>query len=285
MTLPNFLICGAPKAGTTALYHLLEKHPDVLMSKVKETDFFQHNYSKGIEWFESHFKEYSGERAIGEASPGNMAHPEAAMRIAKHIPQAKLIFVLRNPIERAYSQYLYGIYRGTNSPCESFSSLIRDKSNSWGQRIIELGMYDSQIARFEKYFEQSQLKIILHEDLRKNPTKTLYDIYNFIGVESNHVSEKSTKYNETRYPKNMMIYRLVYFIWEPLEKNIGNSSFKFILDKTKKTRGILRRFLYQERKGSPPQMKKEDRKYLSEVYRFSNKNLEKRLNRDLSHWK
>ena len=75
------------------------------MSKIKETDYFQHNYDKGLVWFQSLFDHWAGEHAVGEASPGNMACCEAPARMTLHMPDGKLIFMLRNPIERAYSQY------------------------------------------------------------------------------------------------------------------------------------------------------------------------------------
>lgn len=163
MPFPTFLICGAPKAGTTSLYYYLQSHPNVCMSSIKETDYFQHNYEKGIEWYKSLFNHHKYETAVGEASPGNMIHPQAAKRIAKDIPDAKLIFILRNPIERAYSQYWYGIYRGTENVNVSFSSLIR-KKEAWGKRIVDLGMYYEQISRYDDYFPSTQIMMILYED-------------------------------------------------------------------------------------------------------------------------
>ncbi len=285
MTLPNFLVCGAPKSGTTALYYLLKEHPDIFMSSVKETDFFQHNYVKGLDWFESFFKDYAGQKAIGEVSPGNMIHPDAPERIAKHIPGAKLIFILRNPIERAYSQYWYGIYRGTNSPLESFSDLIRKKSNNWGQRIIDLGMYYEQILRFEKYFDSSQLMIILYEDFCKNKTKVMNRIYKFINVEPTFVAANlDLKQNTTNYPAYYQLYRLLYSVWLPLEKKLTSSSLHFIIKKTHTIRSSIRNIFYKKNNQSIPKMKLEDRYFLQEIYQQSNKLLAQKLAVDLSHW-
>lgn len=281
MTLPNFVICGAPKAGTTSLYESLKQHPNVYMSSVKETDFFQHNYHKGMDWFQSFFQDYKGEKAIGEASPGNMIHLNAPERIARHIPDAKLIFILRNPIERAYSQYWYGIYRGDQNCLISFSDLIHDQNNFWGKRVIELGMYYEQICRFESFFNSSQLKIILYEELSNNYHQVLNDICNYLEIEAYQENLENNKSNQTYYPKNLILYKLIYGPWLAIEKKISPK----LLIKTQKYRSLLRKFLYNQKRQTPPDMKQEDRQYLYELYKKSNDKLAKKLNVDLSHWK
>lgn len=105
--LPNFLIVGAARAGTTSLYYYLKQHPDVFMSPKKEIDFFDvdKNFEKGLDWYERYFEGYTGQKAIGEASPLYMYLEKVPKRIAKVIPDVKLIFILRNPVDRAYSHY------------------------------------------------------------------------------------------------------------------------------------------------------------------------------------
>jgi len=152
-----FSICGAPKAGTTSLHQYLGAHPKICMSDPKETDFFQHHYDRGWEWFESCFSSSEGECVFGESSPGNMIHPNAARRIAEHRPDARLIFILRDPVERAYSQHLYSVMLGTKASSTSFSELIRRERSEWGRRVLELGQYYNQLLRFEKHFPRDQL--------------------------------------------------------------------------------------------------------------------------------
>lgn len=279
MTLPNFLICGAPKAGTTALHHLLKQHPDIYMSREKETDFFQHNYTNGLNWFEQFFSDHHGEKAIGEVSPGNMIHPEAPKRIAEVIPDTKLIFMLRNPIQRAFSQYLYGIYLGMDNPNESFSEMIRDPNHEWGSRIVELGMYYEQLQRFAQYFPRDRMLILLYEDFVSNPQQVLSHIFEFLGVDPSFEPEQK-KHNATKYPKNMTVYRTLYRLWNPIKQGLGQS----YLVRTQKIRARLRDFLYQKQKQTPPQLPSTDYQYLVTIYRESIQNLSAYLHRDLSSW-
>jgi hypothetical protein len=283
MPIPNFLICGAPKAGTTALYEILKQHPDVYMSEVKETDFFQHSYDKGMAWYESLFLNYAGQKAIGEASPGNMIHPLAAERIAHHIPDAKLIFMLRNPIERAYSQYWYGIMLGIDSPQVSFSELIRDKNDPWGQRVIELGMYAEQIKRYQQYFSADQLLILLYEDFRVDSQKALQKICAFLGINANFEAQILEK-NVTRYPKNVFVYKQIYGVWKPLEGILRKTIGSFWLDRTKSIRSYLRGYLYQKDRGGLPAMSIQDRNLLASIYQDSNTEMSLMLRQDLSFW-
>ena len=279
MTLPNFLICGAPKAGTTALHHLLKQHPDIYMSREKETDFFQHNYTNGLDWFEQFFSDHHGEKAIGEVSPGNMIHPEAPKRIAEVIPDAQLIFMLRNPIQRAFSQYLYGIYLGMDNPNESFSEMIRDPHHKWGARILELGMYYEQLQRFEQYFQRDRMLILLHEDFSNDPQKILSQIFEFVGVDPSFKPEQK-KHNATKYPKNMVVYRTLYAIWNPIKKTLGAS----YLARTTPIRSMIRDFLYQKQNKGQPKLPRQDQEYLTTIYQESIQNLSAYIQRDLSSW-
>ena len=112
--LPTFLICGAPKAGTTALYEYVRQHSDV--SIPKETGFFHRNCHKGEDWFRSHFSDWEGGEAIGEVFVTTMSTPGAEERVAELIPDARLIFLLRDPVDRAYSDYSFNVQQGWTPP-------------------------------------------------------------------------------------------------------------------------------------------------------------------------
>jgi len=130
MTIPNFLIIGAAKSGTTSLYHALKQHPKIFMSPVKEPNFFaleggELNYPQGTvdprylaqcittkEEYNQQFEGVSNEIAVGEASPIYLYHPQAPVRIKNCLPNVKIIVILRNPIERAYSNFLHHIREG-----------------------------------------------------------------------------------------------------------------------------------------------------------------------------
>jgi hypothetical protein len=280
MTLPNFLICGAQKAGTTALYAYLKQHPDVFMSPTKEIAFFHkpENYQKGLEWFASHFEGHGGETAVGEASTRTMSMPEAPARVAEHLPEAKLIFVLRNPIDRAYSQYHFHISTGKEEADASFHEVIRDEQSAFRRIVIQRGMYAEQLARFDAHFDRSQMKIVLHEDLRERTTETVQEVYRFLGVDPTYEPQTEERHNVTRYPDSLGIYYWVRRLWQPMRQRV-ESRFPQATDAL---RQAVRGLLFSREK---PAMQEADRAYLREVFAESNARLEARLERDLSHWR
>src|SRR5437762_6880111 len=106
--LPNFLILGAAKSGTTSLYHVLKQHPQVFVTEKKELHFFvkEHWYRRGMRCYARHFAPARAEhRAVGEATPVYLCHPAAPHRIREHLPEARLIAIVRDPVQRAHSHY------------------------------------------------------------------------------------------------------------------------------------------------------------------------------------
>lgn len=273
------------------MYHYLREHPDVCMSKPKETWFFcydhrrgerkESKYAKGIEWYSNtFFEKCGGAKAIGEATPRYMSSSKAPRRIARHIPQAKLIFVLRNPVERLYSQYLQKVSQGHISPQVLFGDVIHDNKGR-GRELIERGFYHEHLLRYLKHFDRRQMKIVLYEQFRKNQAKVLREVYEFIGVAPSFEPNTSAQYNVTRQPKNLCLHRLVYAMWEPIEESLSST----VLENIKWLRSAVRDRLFQSgRKQEKPQMKREDREHLQEIYREPNRRLAKHLDRDLSHW-
>lgn len=200
MTLPNFIVIGAAKAGTTALYWYLNEHPAVFMSPVKETNFFaygrdaQGNLLYG-EPEVHHFPvqtmaEYQGlfakagiAMAIGEASPIYLECPQAADRIRAAIPSARIIASLRHPVERAYSDYLMHL-RHRGQPLDPARDLTA--AAPWAapdSRWMRVSRYHAQLERFYGTFPRSQIHVSLFDDLRRNPLGLVQDVYRFVGVD------------------------------------------------------------------------------------------------------
>lgn len=184
--LPNFLIIGAEKAGTTSLYNYLRHHPQVFMAQSKELEFFieRENWSRGIEWYKANFRDAtSAALAIGEASTGYSSHPAlpgVPARIAATLPRVRLIYLVRNPVERAISAYFDHVRRGSeHKPIER--ALLSDP------RYVDRSRYAMQIERYLERFPREQLLIIKSEDLRIERVKTLKRIYDFLGVDSTWV--------------------------------------------------------------------------------------------------
>lgn len=192
--LPNFLICGAPKAATTTIYNWLNQHDDVFLSTPKEPGFFHLHYEKGIEWYLECFNAYNNQKAVGEASVMTMSCPEAPERIFKHIPDTKLIFVLRNPIDRAISNYFFDIQMGWETPYTDFSELIRSQSK-FANKIIELGMYTKHLNNFNRFFDNGSMEILLFEDLKNHPLKTMNELSLFLGIDPAFEFDITTKDN------------------------------------------------------------------------------------------
>lgn len=282
MVLPHFFLCGAPKAGTTSVYHYLTEHPNVFMSDPKETWFFYGNSVGSLKKYsKTYFQEYDGEHAVGEGTPGYMGHSKVPARLARCVPDARLVFLLRNPIERAYSQYWFRLQRGKFRPSTSFSNVIRDRNdNALGVGLIELGRYHNHLVRYEQHFDRSQMLILFFRDLCDNPKKLMRDLYSFIGVDPFVTPSPMDNHNPTQYPKSMPVYRTVNAVWEPTRKALPEQ----LIRASQSVRSAGKQLLYQQGTQEKPAMNPEDREYLRALYRGPNARLADWLDRDLSHW-
>ena len=130
--------------------------------------------------------------AIGEASPGTLESAEAVERIHALVPDMRFVFVLRDPVERAHSQMLYEVSRGTGSVRRSFSDFIRDEADPWRNRVIALGMYAEQVERYEARFGRSRLHVVLYDDLKTDREGVLQGIFAFIGVDPDRVPAQAS---------------------------------------------------------------------------------------------
>lgn len=178
---PDFIIIGAMRAGTTSLAERLARHPEIGMSRLKETDFFiqEKNFSRGYKWYRSLFP--SGKRILGEASPnytkGDVFKGVPA-RIHTMRPDVKLIYVVRDPVDRFCSHYTHSclVHGGLTPPEDIFN----DRE---GAHVLASSMYYRQVSVFLEVFPQSQLKIIDFDDLVSSPHTTFADICAFLDVD------------------------------------------------------------------------------------------------------
>lgn len=274
MTLPNFLICGAQKAGTTALYTYLKNHPDILLSNPKETEFFNWNYHRGWEWFASHFMNHAGESAIGEASTRTMYAPGAPHRIAKHLPEVRLIFLLRDPAARAFSAFHFYRAQGIIGARHRFSEFIRNDGHPLRNELIQFGKYDHHLSRFEAVFEPSKMLYLEHQELRQNADSVLDQVAMFLGVDAGPFeTDEQLKSNVTPYPVHDKL-----FAWSALVGRLVAGVLPFdvhsVGQHVKKT--LLR--------GEKPRMAESDIEYLRPFYVDTVAFMQDRLGRDLPHW-
>ena len=202
MDLPNFIIIGAEKAGTTALWQFLKQHPQIFMSAVKEPQFFGYEGREvsfngpgpvvkealpitDFKEYQSLFKGADGYPAVGEASPSYLYNSRAPERIRHYVPQAKLIAILRNPVDRAYSRFLH-LVREDREPVGDFLEAVekeqwRIEHNWWPDFFYTRnGFYHSQLSRYYDLFDTNQIKVYLYENLSADPLGTLRDIFSFL---------------------------------------------------------------------------------------------------------
>jgi hypothetical protein len=186
--LPNLIIIGAMKCGTTSLHYYLSRHPQVMMSQPKELDFFAQelNWSKGLDWYTSHF---TGVASIyGEASPNYTNYPfwgGVPERIAAIIPEVKLIYLVRDPIERAISHYIHAVDAGREQ--RSFAKAVTDTHE---HGYFRRGLYYLQLEQYLSCFSRSQILLIAQEELHAERQKTLEMIFRFLGVDPTFSSEE-----------------------------------------------------------------------------------------------
>ena len=199
--LPDFFIIGAKKCGTTFLYHLLTQHPLVEHAASKELHFFDALFDEGVEWYRRCFPSprwKDGRRIItGEATP-LMAHPRAPRRMAKVIPQARLIALLRNPIDRAYSDFQQVVSKGRETRTfdeaigvEKLRPLDKEGNTSEDEGRISLddnsehltrSIYVDQLARWSRFFGDEQMLVLKSEDFFERPADTLKLVLNFLNL-------------------------------------------------------------------------------------------------------
>jgi Sulfotransferase domain len=181
MTLPTFVVIGAGKGGTVALYRYLRDHPEVFMSEIKELRFFvaERNWERGVEWYEEQFQAAGDAVAIGEASPIYTEYPQfdgVPERIAKVLPDVRLIYLVRHPIERLRSDYADRFLRGGEQRSPEVA-LASDPG------YLNRSRYGMQVQRYLDYFPKEQLLLVKSEDLRGSRADALERIYSYIGVD------------------------------------------------------------------------------------------------------
>ena len=293
VTMPNFLIIGAQKAGTTSLYYYLKQHPQIYMSPIKEPHFFDGEGAgqdagrpvRGlrpeittIEEYRTLFQGATKETAIGEASPSYLYIPEAPERIRYHVPEVNLIAVLRNPVERAYSAFLHTVRSG-REPLTDFSEALREEEGrirgNWHAiyHYKNRGFYYGQLKRYQETFGRERIGVYLYEELNRNPAGMAQDIFRFLGVDEGFVPNVSVRYNASGVPRNKVV--------------------SILLERSRKATPVLKRFLpfgiRQNLKGMiyakpPPPLSAEVRRGLIEVYREDILRLQELIGRDLSKW-
>lgn len=186
--LPNLIIIGAAKCGTTALHQYLDEHPAIYMSKQKELNFFskEHNWSKGQAWYESHFPAEVPVR--GEASPRYTCASswrEIPGRMHELLPDTQLIYMVRDPIERLLSHYVQQTRHLLNPPTLEAYLFTPTVSANPG---VDYSKYFEQTQAYLRYYDPGQLHVLTLDDLRTAPAQTMAQVFDFLGVDASFQS-------------------------------------------------------------------------------------------------
>ena len=219
MRLPEFLCVGASKSGTTSLHNILVQHPEIYLPKQKEIHFFDNddNFKKGIDWYKQHFYDAKQDNVIGEITPDYMFYDFAPQRMKTALGEnVKLIFMLRDPVERAYSEYLFNVRRGYfNKP---FEEVIEDEKsfdpNKFENRYyihIYRSLYSQHIKNIQQTFKNAEniTYIIFEEDFLKNKQKTFSDLYEFLKVPYYEL-DLNQVFKPAYVPKYQFLQKMVY---------------------------------------------------------------------------
>ena len=185
--LPDFLGLGTQKGGTTTLHRLLGKHPDVFLPACKEVHFFDQNYSAGEAWYREHFQAARADQRCGDITPFYLFHPDVPERIYQHIPNARLIVLLRDPVERAISQVFHAQRLGFE-PLPIDEALAAEQSrlatgdpySFQKHSYLSRSRYLEQLDRYEALFPREQLLILRSEDLFSTPERIWQELLSFL---------------------------------------------------------------------------------------------------------
>jgi hypothetical protein len=298
-TLPNFLIVGAAKSGTTSLYHYLNQHPEVHMSPIKEPKFITSHFlrfpSNGIgdaciqkdavKFYDDYCQLFSASRdikAVGEASADTLYYYKQAIKwIKKLIKDPKVIIILRNPIERAYSAYMSLIRerREFLSFEEALKQEEKRKNNNWEYiwYYKDVGLYYNQVKAYMEQF--SRVKVYLFDDLKNNNLDLIKDLHEFLEVDSSFVPDISIKYNISGVPKNILLHKfltetnVLKAVMKPFLKIIMSDKRMELTVEKMKIRNLKR-----------PHMTENVRTHMVKFFHEDILRLQKLINRDLSNW-
>ncbi len=264
--LPNFLGIGANRSGSTWIARNLMEHPDIFLPRKKEIHFFDRHYQEGIAYYEGEFLAWNGEHAVGEVTPQYFHDPSITHLIKENLPDVKMFVSLRNPVDRAYSQYWRMVATSSIDPSTTFEDVL--ESNDL---VLQIGCYSDHLTRFFEYFAAEQLLIMIYDDLQENPDTFLDDLFSFLGVGIGPGSElREQRINAAASLKSLSRSKPLWYLYRTLNR-LHLYSFA----------GKLERF----NRRSLPSMKAETRRFLVDYYEDQNTKLEKLIGRELTAWR
>lgn len=220
--LPTFIIIGAMKSGTTSLHNYLGEHPDVFVSEIKELDYFcgQRTWRMGADWYTAQFPVDAPAR--GESSPGYTKYPGvsgAPERMAALVPDARLIYIMRDPVARIVSHYIDSVSFGRED--RSLDAAMADLSDN---HYLACSRYHMQLTRYEGHYPRERILLLTTEQLRDRRTETIAEAFRFIGADDSFTSQGHARVHYTAEEKRRKT-RLGYAL-TAVHRAVGRSSMR-----------------------------------------------------------
>lgn len=294
--LPNLFLLGTAKSASTSLHAALAAHPSICMSKPKEPFFFECEYEKGIAFYrDTYFSHWNGEPVIGDARHRNLYLPYVPRRIFEFNPEARLMVILRNPIDRAHSHWWHwrnnrlealdfapaleadleriqkGLVVGTTDEMEAYCAAILGPGNQgYGlyRTYLDSGHYAEQLERYLELFPRDRLTVVLFEDFVNDPRGTCARVFRDLGVDPAVADElDDAKLNRTRPPRPQPAWRRTLRAL-PMRRRVPRA---------------VRRLVPRVKERSVT-MSRRDRAWLREYYSDHNRRLESLIQVDLTRW-
>lgn len=304
MRLPDFLLLGAAKAGTSALYGQLGQHPEIFVSALKEPHFFAFESCPprfrgppgrdvpmnriavtDIEDYAELFRDAAPRQRAGEGSTQYLYLPDTAAAIARHLPDVRLIAVLRSPAERAYSAFMH-LRRDGLEPKRDFLTALQLEEERIARRWAPLyhyrhgGYYARQLSRYLELFERERLHIVLYEDYQADPVGVLQGVFAFLGVDASYAPDTHERRNVTGVYRNPLARAWQLARRYPAVRRLVRGALS---ERTRATMLSLVRGRTSAQLQRPP-MPPDARSYLAAAYHSEVESLETLLGRDLSRW-
>lgn len=299
MTMPNFIIIGAAKAGTSSIFQYLVQHPQIYGCPIKEPSFFAFagesvNYSGPGDYlfnqsvvttydaYESLFDGVTNEFAIGEASVVYLNNKKAAVNIKRYVPRAKIIVVLRNPVDRAISSYSHLVRDGFESMGSLSEALAVEElriQNNWQHlwQYQRLGFYCDALRNYFSLFPREQIAVYTYDALTKDPQGLLTEIYAFLGVDQSFHPDTSYRHNVSGIPRSRMLHRLL------MQKSVVKDLLKPFIPKELRL-SMQMKITRRNIDARGINVSEAERKYLKDKFRSDILRTQSLINKDLSGW-
>lgn len=193
MPLPDFLVAGAMKAGTTTLWAMLNQHPEIYVTRPKELHYFDRHFDRGREWYADQFSPGPAERVVGEATPIYMTDPVYHQRMHATVPDARILIILREPSARAYSHYWMMREKGSE-PFDTFEDGLEAEAERWDDppqlrakwrfAYVRRGYYAEQLQGLESLYGREAMHVMVFEEFLAGPQAAMREAFDFLGVDS-----------------------------------------------------------------------------------------------------